>query len=256
MRQFFILCSLFITFFLSADAREEAVLSLPKSGTHYLKKIIENITGNRVIQPSVPYWYKKAYMECAHVENIIVMGHCEPLIQELLPDNEELLLLIRDPRDVALSAIDFIDNSGLAVWPGLLSIINAEEWSKLSKLEKISLILENSYDYRKVSIVSLFETAINLCSQKKCFIVKYEQLSPEYNDFEELSQTIQNIAHFFGMAIDETKARDVINKSFKNHDSATLNKGNAFRYLEEDPEIVSFLNSKLKKYIYFFDFVE
>ncbi|NGX50094.1 MAG: hypothetical protein K940chlam5_01706 [Candidatus Anoxychlamydiales bacterium] len=242
----------FILFSLSVEAREEIILTIPKSGTHYLKIILENITESHVITPTLVDSYIQDYTESRNCKDTIVIGHCEPLMIKKLPNSENLFLLIRDPRDVALSAIDFIDNKGLAVWPSLSTIINYNQWILLSKKEKLLLILEDFYDDRKVTISSLFETAINLCSLKNCLIVKYEQLSPEQNNFVDLFATIKNISSFLGISIDETKAKDVIEKSFRNKNSRTYNKGNAYRYLEEDIEVLDLLESKLKKYIDFF----
>lgn len=244
----------FMFFSLLLDASEERILTLPKAGTHFLKKIIENITSKQVIPPTTPSHYEREYKRYSIDENTIVMGHCEPLVLSMLSSNERILLLIRDPRDVALSAVDYIDNHGLIVWPGLQKIVSQRKWNQLSKIEKLSLILEEYYDSRKLSVVTMFEMAITLITQKNCFIVKYEELSPEHNDFSDLSKTIQNIACFFGVELDDTRVEEVIEKSFRNKKCLTLNKGRAFRYLEEDREIVDFLSAKLKKYIDFYEF--
>lgn len=254
MRRFLILAILTTICSFQLEAREEVVLTIPKSGTHYLKKIIENITNCQTVQPSVVSNFLRQYYMHKSDPTTIVMGHCEPLILNLLPKKEHVLLLIRDPRDLALSAIDFIDNKGLAVWPGLPSIINRKQWNALSKKEKLSIILEDYYDNRRASIVSLFKTAVQLTQQKNCLVVKYESLSPEYNKTEELTSTLQDIGCFFGEEVDSLKAENVIKKCFRNPSCWTYNKGKAFRYLDEDSEIIELLESNLSNYIDYFEY--
>lgn len=253
MRFFFTLNILAAFFSFALEAREEVVLTIPKAGTHYLKKIIENITN---CQPIYVFCDAKFYLKYHMQKNdqtAITIGHCEPLILNFLPAKEHVLLLIRDPRDAALSAIDYIDKRGL-VWPGLANIINREQWNALSKKEKLSIILENYYDNRMVTVAAWFETAIKLIQKRNCLVVKYESLFPEYNTPEELTSTLQGIGCFFGVEVDSLKAESVIKNCFRNSSSKTFNKGKAFRYLEEDSEIIELLESKLSNYIDYFEY--
>lgn len=166
------------------------------------------------------------------------------------------MLLIRDPRDVVLSAIDYIDQSGLEVWPGLSEFIELEEWTKLTKLQKASVILDKELPHaRKLSIVSVFETAINVFLEGDWLLVKFEELSPENCDYLTPRKTISDIARFLGKKIDLTEIELIIEKSFKNKESFTFNKGSINRYVSEcDDEFRCFLNMKLNKYILFFGY--
>lgn len=254
MRGFLFLSILIALPSITLEAREDVVLTVPKSGTQYLRMIIENITNCDTIPPTVPQNYKKEYDFCQMDEETIVFGHCEPWILNFIPLKEDLLLLIRDPRDVALSAVDYIDKRGLTVWPGLLKIIDPIQWNLLSKKKKLLMILDDFYDDRRVSVINLFETAIYLIQNKKCFVVKYESLSPEYATLNDLTATIQDISCFFGEKIDSLKAESIIKNCFRNSSSETLNKGIVFRYLNENDEIKELLESRLYKYIEYFNY--
>lgn len=242
-------------FTLPLDARPEVILTIPKSGTHYLKLIMENLTLCQVFPLTSPDFYEKNYFKKRNTQNQIVIGHCEPLILNVVDGNpEKILLLIRDPRDVALSLVDFIDRIGLFVFPGLSKIIDRDSWLKLSRKEKLLMILDCSYDERKASVESFFETAINLTSSRECLIIKYEQLSPQDNTYPDLVQTVNSIATFLKVDIRNIDVQKVIEESFKNKKSATFNKGDSYRYLKEDSSIIELLNEKLSKYIDFFRF--
>lgn len=80
---------LFLFFSNSLTAREEVILTVPKCGTHYLKKIIEIITGNEVMQPVTPWWYLGKYNLFKDNDKIIIMGHCEPQILGMVPQSEK-----------------------------------------------------------------------------------------------------------------------------------------------------------------------
>ncbi len=254
MKKFHILFSFVLLFSISLDARKEVVLTLPKSGTHYLKKILEHIDECNVLAPTTPSWFHQAYALYAADPQIIVMGHCEPLVMHLLPESERVLLLIRDPRDLALSAVDYIDNNGLAVWPGLQKVLNERQWEVLSKKEKLSLILDGYYDERRASVFNFYETAIRLLRRNDCVVIKYEALSPECNSSEALEETVQSIGCFFGVSIDSYSAEKIVRSSFKNSTSQTLHVGKSFRYKDENREIIEYLESKLSKYIRYFKY--
>ena len=246
---FFLLCTF------SIEARGEVILTIPKSGTHYLKLIIENLTSSIVITSDAPMLYQKRYSQLKTSQNKFVIGHCEPFMLNVVADNpKKVLLLIRDPRDIALSFVDYIDKYEPWVFPGLEKIINRESWLKLSKKEKLLMILDRSYDERQASIISFFETAINLTDSRECLIIKYEQLSPQDNTYPDLVQTVNSIATFLKVDIRNIDVQKVIEESFKNKKSATFNKGDSYRYLKEDSSIIELLNEKLSKYIDFFRF--
>lgn len=166
-----------------------------------------------------------------------------------------ILLLIRHPIDIVLSAIDHVqanfnhkEGSG---WPGLP--IKKDVWALLTKKQKAAALLDIP-DTRSFGILQILESARQLCESREVITFKFEELSPETCGLDQAIQTVQKLGDFFAIPVDSEKAEYIIQQCFKNPSSWNLNKGKSFRYLDEDPELIEFLESELSEYREYFDY--
>ncbi|MDE3046522.1 MAG: sulfotransferase domain-containing protein, partial [Verrucomicrobiota bacterium] len=116
------LCRLLIFLFAFCLVAEEpskkvVCVTIPKAGTHLLKKVIQQIAGKR------PPWLIFEEKFLSSNENIYI-AHLFPAINSLRtfrPDRVTKILLIRDPRDILISFAHHLVNKK---WPFRLDKMN------------------------------------------------------------------------------------------------------------------------------------
>ncbi len=225
------------------------MVTIPKAGTNYLNLIISNLLDIQVLHPIGPLYSKAQYDRLKENSDVVVVWHSEPLVLDLIPKRVPVLFLVRDPRDVALSAVDFIDKGHY--WEG----IDCCSWNRLTRKERIEVVIDKVFNERGFSVSNFFETAIQLIIANDCCILNYEELSPECNSDECLAEVVKRIGRFFNQEVSCAQAKEVIAKSFKNSSCWSLNKAKVFRFLEEEKEVIETLEVKLGKYIDCFNYV-
>ncbi|MFN0065400.1 MAG: sulfotransferase domain-containing protein [Chlamydiales bacterium] len=234
----------------SCFARQECVMAVPKCGTHYFAAIIRHITGKGVFEPTVPNVYRDLYLRYRNRPPIVI-GHPEPLVMNMLSQfgEERTVVLVRDPRDMALSARDYIYKRGVAAWPGLE--MSQNDWEQLSLKEQLDIIIMHNRGWRDVSAQTVFEGACALARREKSLVVKYEELVPCYPD---AARTVCSIAEFFGYVITEERAEEILELTY-GVTTRTFNKGEIERYKKElSPELQQYVTDTLKNYIKFFGY--
>ncbi len=124
-------------------ARPELIVTVPKSGTNYLEQILTHLLQVKTILPEI--LTPAIYANLKYDMSSLVIWHTDPSMYSLMPQNQPTLLLIRDPRDVVLSAIDFVNTKGLLFWPGLGEACNTY-WHRLTKKEQAEYLIDGCFD--------------------------------------------------------------------------------------------------------------
>jgi hypothetical protein len=198
--------ALFVIFLVPLDAFEEnpssdvAFVTIPKAGTHLLQKLANYLIGE-----------KREY-SLFHTD---VFLHSEDLLEKY----PKRILLIRDPRDVSVSWIHFVEGgiSGkianfIAANLILLSKEKKEIWMHLPFHKKLLYVIRGSSSRTREANVdpsliyyplSAYEDAVTLAKRPNTLICKFENLvGPRGGGKEEAQrEEIMKIATFLGIRI-------------------------------------------------------
>ncbi len=148
------------------DPHEFAVVSIPKSGTYLVAKLLSLMTGQ------LPKWrvynYKYVFTRC-HFWN-------EETIKELgSKKNVRLIIPCRDPRDIAVSAACFFSGCPSRAdgtnGPAPVPVLDAV-WQTSTFDEKLSLMIGHPRTYLKSSFEQLFAFA----QRADVYLCRFENL--------------------------------------------------------------------------------
>jgi hypothetical protein len=228
--------------------REEVIVTIPKSGTHYLIELL-NLFPNkfRALCPVIPDQYPKLYYKFKKT-NTLPITHCFPSIFANLPKTQSrltILLFVRDPRDVILSLIDYI---GTSHWGGGRRV--DFDWKSGSFFQKIDYVLdEKNWPYGN-SIMGAFKTIETLLQNEENVCFRYEDLHPLHTgSIEKPVAEIIRLGEFFDVSIEQFQAEQILKHAFLK-ETPTLNKGCTRRYQNElSFEERAFLTDRLSHYI-------
>ena len=220
---FFLLFTLGIAF-----AKEENfhVITITKSGTHLLKKLITLLGGS---------WKGNTIYH-------FVDGYQVPEDQN---NPTKYIFLIRDPRDITLSYVGHINkypewfsnhpyhpvrSSG---WPDRYDVfgLDLNTWNGFSESEKLSVIIKNKrYDTGEFSfdgrtLISQWKNFLDAKDKYPHLLVRFEDIVGEKGKGckEKQKEVIINIAHYLGLDLTDEKIEFVQNNLFG--DTWTFNKG-------------------------------
>ncbi len=218
-------------------------VTISKSGTCLLKVILENLLGVNNIGPSANYSkeqleklisYNKPYFFHPIEENSYWCVFNYPKAKKILT--------IRDPRDVIISLVDFIDKEGTKLWPQLR--LEYADWMKYNRKEKIKAILNTNH------LVISFERIDEII--RKCdntYVCKFETLVSNQSCNIE---AILDLAAFLEIPITFNEASLIAQNSYGSNKSVTFYKGVSGRWKEEfDEELkLLFKRNQLSNYLF------
>jgi hypothetical protein len=209
------------------------VISITKSGTHLLKKLITLL--GKSWEENTIYHFVDGYKVPQDPEN-----------------PTKYIFLIRDPRDLTLSYLGHINkypewfnghpyhpvrSSG---WPDRYDVfgLDLNTWNSLNEEQKLSVIIKNrrydtgnfSYDGR--SLISQWKNYLNLKDKYPHLLVKFEEIIGEQGKGckEKQKETIIKIANYLGIDVTEEKVEFIQKNLFG--DTWTFNKGITGRWKE------------------------
>lgn len=231
------------------------VITIPKSGTNLLKLALEELTGRKSFGPTYS-------QECISKINnsfkdltSFVIAHTTPsmfdYIDEQLPREVKIILMIRDLRDTVVSAVNYVDKNGVQLYGGLSSIISNEKWKKLSRKKKMELIINlqdygNEYEF---FIGSLIAKTI-LLSFPNVYVCRYENLigSKGGGNDGRLFQELVNLATYVNVDV-KTKLKQIqrmVHTLHGNKKSFTFHEGKMGKWKEEfDTDLKNLFKQKL-----------
>ncbi len=222
-------------------------VTISKSGTWLLKVILENLLGENNKGPVARY--SKEQLEGLISCNKPYFLHpVEEKVYRYVFDfpKAKKILTIRDPRDIVVSLVDFIDRFGTKVWPQVR--LKYDDWMKYNRKEKIKAILKTTH------LIISFDRIDEII--KKCdrtYVCRFETLiSNQYCNVE----AILDLAEFLEISISYNEASLIAQNSYGSNKSRTFFKGRVGRWKEEfDEEIKAlFKRNPLNKYLLRWDY--
>ena len=240
----FFLFFLLLPFFINAqNSLPPLVVTIPKSGTHLIKLIIQSIIHKAPISPHLPPTGPKfvSYLntQFSPKRNFLIL-HVESIsdIKAYLTKypNSKTILVIRNLRDVIVSAKDYITKYRLNILPYFQQFIESEFPGKithrnwLSFKEKKKLMITMKYfflfkekNYRRFGLRHFVNDAIRFAKKyPNTLVIKFEDLLSENESFA-LNQ-IQTLANFLGKQLSESQLKQIKNRCFGNPRSHTYSK--------------------------------
>ena len=153
--------------------REFSVITIPKSGTHLLAKLLSMLTGRR------------SHPQAVDIPNQFMLIHFDYIREKqfvLSKKSSRLFINVRDPRDVAISSVFWLwdeSNPCLRVdEPAWIDKSFYNAWRKADFDEKLCITLE-SRTYPFGYIRGNFREAVVLSSRPNAFLTRYENLVGE-----------------------------------------------------------------------------
>ncbi len=177
MRRFlFVLLMLALTIGLKSDPKQKIVfVSIPKSGTHLLKKAIRQITGNLPMHwIAINAVYRFDPHQDLELPMPITGAHLFPeidLIRTECSSHYKKILMIRDPRDVMVSFMYHLDQQ--KIWAGK-NQFDFEAFAKLPLDKRLQKTLLFPDEWRNPK--TCFENAAKLMREPGVFIFRFEDL--------------------------------------------------------------------------------
>lgn len=155
----------------SLSAVSNILLTVPKSGTHFLQYIVSMIVNDLI------YWAGSEVEREIH-ETITI--HTSSGAYDYLDSRDllekKIVMLVRDPRDVVLSSIDYVNIHGVNTWVGLPHYETQDSWESLPFTDKIHWLIESFPLQPRGSCLEYFEGALQLLPNDQILIIKYEDL--------------------------------------------------------------------------------
>lgn len=191
------------------------IISVPKSGTHLLGKVISLITGQ---QHKTPGLYGKriewVIKPLIHLNNAGKFSHVHTAYSntgiEILRKNKVTSFFIyRDPRDQIISWM----HHGNAI------VMNADQQIKYALNPSILYMFATS------GVSGLYETRMPWAHNKNICAIRFEDLigSKGNGSDEKQHETIQRIAHHLGITLTEAEIASIVGQLFGG--TATFHEG-------------------------------
>lgn len=232
--------------------------SLPKSGTHLLESLFLQLPlmrhcGKKTLRlelqnPIAPKLkvlssLKKGQFLLSH------MQFHESVLEVSQTNNLRIIHLVRDPRDVLLSHLNYIEK--MDTTQNSHKFISQYQ----SRFDKLKAMMEGKKD-----ILEPFPAVLDKFSswslQKQVLCVKFEDLiGPNGGgDGSKQLESVKRICEFISIDLDENKIKEISDKIYSVK-SSTFNKGkigNWMRVLNEDEKkwINTILSNQIKSYGY------
>ncbi len=207
------------------------VNSIPKSGTHLLAKVINNMGfkhAGQINHPEINNVPSHRLLTMEEIEQKMkslkkgryVVGHksFDEDFDKLLRKNKfSHILIVRDPRDVAVSKAFYLLKKPEAA-------LHAH-FTGLSERERFIACI-NGVPERMRSIAEIYNIFMPWLNESSCLMIKFEDLvgSQGGGSDEKQSETLGHISGHLGLSFDESKLKEIALKSF-NKNSVTFRKG-------------------------------
>lgn len=204
--------------------------SIPKAGTNLLNQLLKEMPN------TVERWTYHIDETLPGVERQIVSGHRGQVITAHLPWSEEMsrllkdmdyriFLMVRDPRDIAVSNVNYVTRMDLShpLHPYLKSLPNDDE--RLTAMINPPVeILDGLPDIWKNDGLTTFLPWLN---EKNCLMIRFEDLVGEKGggSIDRQCETITSIAKHIGALLSNDELVDMANGLFGSEGSKTFHKG-------------------------------
>ena len=212
----------------SSPLEEQTIyLTLPKGGSHLIRKVIGFIKPLPFRKlPKPEYFNQNSIQHLSGKSPEILYHHLEPGYELFLDDsyrNFIKVIMIRDPRDVIISLLEWIKVMGTSP--------DADRFLSLSMEEQITeLIIDpdltmNHYYPFVFDTTSGVNTALIWMQDPSVFVCKFEELvGPEGGGSEEMQKkTLKDLAIHLNCPLTDEEVNAVAKKSFGN--TCTFRKG-------------------------------
>lgn len=201
--------------------------SIPKAGTHLLERLLYLLPGvSRQITPTLWIQGRPELLrrQCARLKK------GQFLVAHLWYHNEYLkildefgvkpILLIRDPRDIVISNVNYITrvNPKHRLHEHFVSRLKTDK-------ERLHFCITGSRDPEEWSIALQLEKFFPWTQCPNALTVRFRDLIGEHGGgtAEAQREAVDQILNFIGVNLDETKKRDLMNRMFYSR-SKTFNK--------------------------------
>lgn len=255
IRTFFLFCCFSSSLWGQVDDLPPLIVTVPKSGTHFIKLIVKALINKDPIWPNLPqtgptfipylnveFSPKKSFL-ILHVESVLDSDaylHKYPYSKKIL--------VVRNLRDILVSAKDYISKYSFNVLPFFEEYlsdprITHDGWQLLSEKEKLIKTMEYFFhfeerDFRRFGIGHFVEDALSFSEKNPdALVVRFE----DFFAYEGAAlDQIRRIANFLEKPLSEAQLKQILGVSFGSSLSHTYtNKKKLYRYKDEfDEEIL------------------
>lgn len=194
---------------LNSDIKTEKtfVLSMAKGGTHLLGKLLQNLLPHGSIH-SIPW---TELHNLSNIHSKVLVAHLASPYNYLSSDPffhtffSNGIILIRDPRDVVISAVHWIA-SGKAQSSSWWTPLSKEKFSSLSFKDQITEIIKSKND--RTGISASIESALLWSKNPSVYVCRFEDLvGPKGGGSKEKQQrAILAIAQQLGIPLSDQQA--------------------------------------------------
>ena len=174
------------------------ILTFPKSGSHLIDKLFHYL--NDYSENPYPYIGTVYHL---YYENTL-RNHHPDLLRYVF--RKKKIILIRDPRDIVVSATKWFDKTTVQSY-----------WHKLNIHRKIAALIDETlpfpFSFISHSIEKLQE---HLSMAPDCYIVRFEDLIGEKGGgtYERQKDAIEGICEFIGISLDQSELHELQSKLF------------------------------------------
>lgn len=194
-----------------SDRKKIVILTIPKGGTHLIKKAAALISGQKVA------WIKPAdilqFDPTVHLlkNETISISHLFPhldIIKTVSSKDFIKIVLIRDPRDVFVSQVDWLARCKEWVWWVPQTLF--DEFERLSYEEKLSYVIKD-FPALYYNIPYFTRKAVEWMKDPSVFICRFEDLvGPEGGgNREQQEQTIKALATHMGYNLSRQSIEEI-----------------------------------------------
>jgi len=202
-----------------------AIISVPKAGTNLIKVIIDQILDVQIQPPAYPFTFDDINQKFSKGIPILLHTSLEKYL--FLENNfsiDKRIFLIRDPRDVIISAINYVDKFGIQQISRLAEVVTPDIWQKYSFNTKVELLI----DLRFLETFDSLQKIIDLYySQNNNLLLKYDELIDDNKINENM---ISIIAEFLNIKLSPERIKMISEQSFGSKNSWTFNTGKKNRW--------------------------
>jgi len=200
------------------------VLTLPKAGTHLLKKLIIEITSEHPYYTNID---QNPYLEPYILpDSKIIFNHLYPGFDGFMYDaSYKKVVLIRDPRDAVVSFMNWVSKTQWGSWTPMHEL---ENFRNLTDDEKLLAAIVFPDEYFGVHFFCV--KALEWMRDPDVLVVRFEDLvgSKGRGDDQKQLQTIEAFADIIGYSLTRTQAKAIAENLFgpaPNEDTTTFFKG-------------------------------
>ena len=275
IRAIFLFCCLGASLWGKDIEKPPLIVTVPKSGTHFIKLIVQNLINKTPIVPNLPetgptfipyldtqFSPSKSFL-ILHVESVLDID----AYLERYPTSKKILM-VRNLRDVLVSAKDYISRYGFDVLPFFKDDLSDlqmthSDWILLSEKEKLLKTMEYFFhfqkrEYRRFGLCHFVEDALQFVElHPDALVVRFEDF---FSDERGMLDQVRRIARFLGKECSQKQLERILWRSFGSIQSRTFtNKKKLYRFKDEfDDELLAkfleYFGEEEERYNRFFNY--